>query len=252
VAAPTVAAQTVTIDSEANEMRTALNAPRLLGLLAIVAGAMAFGATAAQAEPGAYWLVNGTDIGTELLPTIQAVKETPTRLLTKVGASTVEIECQEIKFVGGKLHKLGQVTGKTHYEGCITRLNGNLANNCKPKSPGATAGLIETNALHGLLKLHKLADGTKDELLELLPVEGTSFFTMELGVLCAVGNKFALTGTLFHKECKNEGLVDKEIHLFEEGPLSQLLFGSNAMTIDGSFFVFLSGAHAGMNFAGHV
>ncbi|MDX6602316.1 MAG: hypothetical protein QOF13_1518 [Solirubrobacterales bacterium] len=38
-------------------MRKAFKVSRLMGLLAFVLGLMAFGATAAQAEPGAFWLV---------------------------------------------------------------------------------------------------------------------------------------------------------------------------------------------------
>jgi hypothetical protein len=260
VAAPTVATQTVTTDSEAIEMRTALNAPRLLGILAIVAGAMAFGATAAQAEPGAYWLVNGDDIGESLLPAVQAEKETHVTLLTKVGASTVEILCSSTKVIGAKLHQLGQATGKIHYEGCTTKLNKNLANNCKPKSPGATSGLIETNFLDALLKSHELSPTVKDEFLELLPSAGTAFVSLELGPLCAIGNKFDIKGKVTIKDCSkiegglcvNEGLVDKEKHLFLEGPLSALLFDVNPATVDGSAFGFLTGEHEGMTFAGHA
>jgi hypothetical protein len=235
-------------------MRTAFKAPRLLGLLAIVAGAMVFGATAAQAEPGAYWLVNGTDIGESLLPEVQAKNDgTDFAISTKIGATSLDLLCSTISLKGAKLHELGRATGRIHYEGCTTLLNGKTSNACKPKSPGATAGLIETNPLEALLKLHELAGGAKDELLELVPSEGTSFVTIELGALCAIGNKFAITGKAFIEDCLDEALVDREEHLVEEGPLTVLLFGSNpASVISGSAFVFLEGAHKGMTFAGHA
>jgi hypothetical protein len=234
-------------------MKHAFKTPVPTGALALVIALMAFGATAAQAEPGAYWLVNGADVGKSLLPGVQARKDTThITFLVKVGVSTADILCSEVKLAGAKLHELGRFTGKMHYEGCVTILNGNPANNCKPKSPGATVGLIETNALDGLLKLHASADGTKHEQLELKPTVGTTFVTIELGALCAVGNKFDVTGKLLFEDGSSEGLVDKIEHLFEEGPLSALLRGPNQMTIDGGFWMFLTGEHEGMTFAGHA
>ncbi|HMJ23296.1 MAG TPA: hypothetical protein VK513_15375, partial [Terriglobales bacterium] len=59
-------------------MTKAFKASRLLGLLALLAGLMAFSATAAQAEPGAYWEVGGTQIKDKtLLPEIKAEKDSP-------------------------------------------------------------------------------------------------------------------------------------------------------------------------------
>jgi hypothetical protein len=62
-----------------NEMTKAFKASRLFGLLALLAGFMAFGATAAQAEPGAYWEVGGIKILSEgqLLTEINAKKDSP-------------------------------------------------------------------------------------------------------------------------------------------------------------------------------
>jgi hypothetical protein len=242
---------------ERNTMRHAFRRLVPTGILALVLGLMAFGATAAQAEPGAYWLVNGTDIGTTLLPEVQAENDTEhITVSTSVGKTPLEFLCGPIKLVGAKLHELGRFTGKIHYEGCITILNknGKAVGNCKPKSPGATAGLIETVALEGLLKLHELAGGAKDELLEVKPVApATAFVRVEMGPLCAIGNEFDFTGKAFLRDCLNEGLVDRKDHLVEEGPLTALKFGGNeAHVISGSAFVFLKGAHEGMTFAAHA
>jgi hypothetical protein len=236
------------------EMKKAFKASKLIGLLALALGLMAFSAAAAQAEPNAYWEVGGTKIeGTStLLPEIQAENDTfHSTLLSFSGTSTVEILCGPIKFVGAKLHTLGRATGKIHYEECTTLLNGSLATRCKPKSTGATAGLIETNALQGLIKLHESSPGVKKDLVELSPVTGTEFVLLELGALCAIGSHFPITGKVFLKDCKEEGLINKEKHLFEEGPLSSLLFGGNAATIDGSAWAFLVGAHNEMLWSGH-
>jgi hypothetical protein len=232
-------------------MRKAFRASKLTGLGALVFGLMVFIATAAQAEPGAFWLVNGAKVTNPLLPEIQVKKDTPHGIfLTKVGLSKVEILCTEIKFVGAKLHESGRGTGKVHVEGCITKLNGTVAAACKPKSPGASLGLIETNALELLIKLHELSLGVKDGVLEVKPAVAGLFLTLELGASCAIGNKINISGVGFMKDCQNEGLVDKVEHLFEEGPLSALLFGANPATIDGSAWAFLAGAHTGMTFSG--
>jgi hypothetical protein len=239
-------------------MRKAFKASRLISLLALAAGLMAFSAAGAHAEPGAYWEVGGVQIkdGT-LLPQIQAEKDSKhSVLLTTVGLSKVEILCTEIKFIGAKLHELGRATGIIHYDNCETFLNGKLAAACKPHSLGDELGLIETNKLHGLIKLHELTGGAKDDLFELLPESGSIFvgivFGMETKNECAIGEHFNITGKVFLKDCVNEGLVNKERHLFEEGPLSALLFGSKPATIDGSAWAFLEGSHLGQLWSGHA
>jgi hypothetical protein len=244
-------------------MKKTFKASRLVGLLALALGLMAFGATAAQAEPGAFWEVNGSKLGGS--ESVQAKNDSPdSTLLTTVGTSKVEILCTTISFVGATISGTG-ASGKIHYVGCTTLLNGVAAGRCTPKSPGASLGLIETNALKGLIVLHETTEVIgedeiegkkvklfkKVDLLELAPVTGTAFATLELGTLCAIGNKFDITGKAFLKDCKEEGLVNLKEHLFEEGPLSALLFGGNAATIDGSAWGFLSGANEGKTFSGH-
>ena len=238
-------------------MSHAFKASKLIGLLALVLGLMAFGATAAQAELGAYWELETTEGGKTkildgtLLPKFQSKKETHITFLTKVGLSKVEILCSEILVINGQLHELGRLTGKIHLEGCTTKLNGTTAAACTPKSPGASLGLIETNAIEGLLKLHELEGGTRDDLLKLSPVVGLTFVTLELGATCAIGSKFDVTGHIYLKDCENKLLVNQLEHLFEVGPLSTFQLGANSMTIDGSFWMFLVGTHAGMKFSGH-
>ena len=151
------------------------------------------------------------------------------------------------------LEPAGTAKGKIHFEtpttGCITKINGATINKCKPKSEGAAnAGLIETRALDG----EQVLNGG-EQYFELLPEgpEGTPFVVLELGTgECAIGNKVEITGKVFLKDCKKEGLVDKTEHLFEEyRALSSLLFGGNPANIDGSALGFLPTGHT---FAGHV
>jgi hypothetical protein len=70
--------------------------------------------------------------------------------------------------------------------------------------------------------------------------------------LCAVGSKFEVTGPAFIREAFGESGVEKERHFFEEGPLTELKFGTNKATIDGSALVYLTGAHFTEKFSVHA
>jgi len=229
-------------------MRRAFKAPRLIGLFTLALGLTVFSAAMAQAEPGAYWEVGGTKLisPVTLLPEIQAKKDTVhINFLTKSGFNTVEILCTEIKIISGLLHVLGRLTGKIHLEGCITKKNGVEDAACKPKTPGTNLGLIQTEKLEGLLKLHTLSPTVKDDVLQLLPENAKGIYLpLELGATCSFGNKIDVTGTLFLKDGQNRLLSEDLQHLFEEfAPLTKLLFGANPMTMDGSFWAFLEGEH---------
>lgn len=223
---------------------------RAIGLLGLVLALMAFSHTAAKAEVGAEWNVNGSKIGESLTPQFQGSFETEGILLTKIGLSKLELLCPTAKVVNGSLQKSGGLAGKLHFSECITKLNGSTAAACTPKSPGASVGLIETNALKGLLQLHAPGGGSNVPLVELAAIaESKVYVSLELGATCALGNKFDITGKSFLKDTQNEAAVDKVSHLVEEGPLSALFFGANSFTIDGSSKVTLQGAHQGMTFS---
>ena len=227
------------------------NALRPMGLLAVLLGIMIFGGTMAQAEPGAHWNVNGSPISGSLEVEGEGEFESNAVLLANVGIAKIELSCTAIKALHLVMEESGSGSGKIHFEKCTTKINGSTASRCTPKSPGAEAGLVESNALDGLIELHELSPGNQIDLVQLLPTEGTTFLTVELGALCAIGNKFNITGKASLKDCQEEGLVEKIKHLVEEGPLSALLFGGNAATIDGSAIVFLAAKHAGLTFSGH-
>jgi len=234
-------------------MTKAFKVSRLFGLLALLAGLMAFSATAAQAEPGAYWEVGGTQIKDKtLLPSINAEKDTDATLITKSGLSTLELLCTDIAFKNGLLHELGRATGTIHYTGCTTKSGGVEQPNCVPHSPGNPEGLIETRPLEGLLKLHKPAAGGTEDVFELLPVNAEMIFvSVELGSgKCAIKGA-NITGTVFLKDCKELGLKNELKHLFEEHSLTKLFYGANAATIKGSAWAFLTEAHKGQLWSGH-
>jgi hypothetical protein len=246
------------------KMRKAFRASRLMGLFALVCGLISVDATAAHAELNAHWNVNGAATTAALKAQLQATLENNDGiLLTKVGLSKEEILCTSIKLVNMFLTTLGATApgGKIHFEGCISKLNGVLAPACVPHSPGAANGLIETNALKTLIKLHEPSAGAKKvPVVEVLPEIGTVYVTIILGKSspekneCAVGEKFDLTGSggggFFVRDCQNEGEVEKVTHLAEEEKtLTKLLIGASPMTLDGSANVFLAGAHSGLKFS---
>jgi hypothetical protein len=237
-------------------MRKAFQPWKAMGLFALVLGLMTFSHTAAQAEVGAKWNVNGTEVAGESTAEFQTEMETEGILLTKIGLSKLELLCTTTKVIGGLLKKAGALSGKLHFGGCITKLNGNTANACVPHSPTAANGLIETNALTGLLQLHALAGGSTIPLAELTPETGKIFVTLILGKAapekneCGLGEKFDITGKSFLKDSLNEGEVEKVTHAVEEGQLSALLFGSNPFTIDGRSNAFLVGPDLNLKFSG--
>lgn len=243
-------------------MRQALKITKRMVLFTLALGLMALSATTAQAETGAYWEVGGTKIegASELLPKFNVKKDSSHMIiLFSISTTKVELDCTEIKFVNGLLHKLGRATGKLHLGNCVTKAGGTEFA-CKPHSPGAALGLIETSALLGLLKLHK-ENEVKEDLLELQPLEGETLATFVLGVegeeecLFLLG-KNEIKGKLFLKDCQKELLTNKTEHLFEEQrALTKMLIagvGSLAVTIDGSFLAFLVGKpHEGLQWSGH-
>jgi len=239
-------------------MTKARKTSRLFGLLALLAGLMAFSAIAAQAEPGAYWEVGGTKIlnSGELLTEINArINTAHGILLTKSGLAVLEIDCTEISLDKGLLHQLGRATGRINFTSCITRLNGSEASKCRPHSPGAAEGTILTNSLEGLLKLHHPTLGDPEDVLELKPeaAAGGVFVTIELGSgKCAIKGA-NITGVGFVKDVFNEHILINEIeHSFVEFKfLSKLLYGGNSATTDGSARTFLEGAHLNQEWSGH-
>jgi len=224
-------------------------------------GVMAFGATVAHAEPGAQWKVNGAAVTNELKVEVQ-VTEVETLaatgvkeiiLLTKTGATKVEILCKKLELRIVALRTLGVILFRIHGDECDELLNSSppvLA--CKPHSPGDAEGLILSRLLVGLIKLH--TNGFAEQV-EVAPAEGGTFVTLVMGEEpegeCAIGSKFDITGKAFLKAgTTTEGKTETTEKLVSEGALSALLFGGNAATIDGSVRTALTGSHAGMKWSG--
>ena len=102
--------------------------------------------------------------------------------------------------------------------------------------------------------MHELAGGVKDDLLSILPDEGETFATIEMGPECAIGQKVNVIGKATLKDCEGLALTHLVKHLVEVGPLTELWVISktpeHVATILGSVWAFLTGEHVGLKFSG--
>jgi hypothetical protein len=233
---------------------------KILGLCAVLVGMFAF-SSAAQAEVGAFWLVNGVKISEALLPTVEAETDVAGVLLTELGGKQIHLKCPTINLVGAHLvEPLGKILGKIDFKGCtfssLKTVGGELVlqKACEPKNEGV-AGLITTNSITGLIKLHKTAGGVVEQALEAVPTEaGGQFANIVLGPECAFGENLKIGGVFFLKDCLKQFLTDVVKHLVEElKELTKLNVngGATKATIDGSAWAFLGGVHKGLSWAGH-
>jgi len=235
---------------------------KALLLCGLVAGLMSFTAVAAHATVNSHWWIVDPVSGklTELTATASLTQESAIgTLLTKIAGVKVEFNCTATSSEGVQVEKEGSVS-KTNggatlkFTGCSTKLNGATSGACEPKNAGTESGVIATRKLHALVVLHELSGGVKDHLVQILPVEGETFATVEMGKECAIGTKVPVIGKFFAKDCKNELLVHLEKHLLEQGPLTELWAISktaeHVSTLDGSSWLLLTGVHKDFKFSG--
>jgi hypothetical protein len=223
--------------------------PRVLGFCAVLVCALSL-AGAAQAEPNAFWLVNGTKISNALLPPLETEADTAPGFSFPFGTTLdIHIKCKTVNAVAAHLvEPLAQLLGKLLYKGCTvgmlllaTGIEDSL-NKCLPSHS------IETSLLTGLVKLHE-GKGS----LEVNPSEaGKPFATLLMGEECVFGT-LTFKGTLSLKDAEDAFLTDLVKHLMTElDELSTLKLGTSIeVTLDGSFWLFLSGAHKNFTFAAH-
>jgi hypothetical protein len=233
----------------------------LLGLCAMVLGLMAFGATGAQAE--GTWLIlnsiNQVKTGTELPAIIELEKESSVYVLhSKIIGIAVLFLCTELKAVNAKIFGAGAVGkgpgeekgSKVLFSGCTTDLNGAAAPECTPKdATEGVAGTILTKEGHALVVLHEGQDITK-----VLPDEGETFATIEMGATCPIGTKVPVIGSLALKDCENLALTHLVKHLVEPfEALTQLWTISKTeehkATLLGSAWAKLGGEHTGLKWS---
>jgi hypothetical protein len=209
---------------------------RVLGLCALALTIMTVGASGAQGA--AAWLVlEGLTVTEGIGGEVITSKDTAITLHSKVSGITVDVLCTEVNGETVLLSSSGRIAkgAQLNLIGCIVDLNGKPAADCEPID-GSLKGVVLSSLLEGGLVLHELAGGTKDELLELLPVvAGSPLWTIQMSKLCSIGTKVPVLGKLYLKDCENAMLVHRETHLFEEGPLTELFFISKTEEHKASF-----------------
>ncbi|HMC50349.1 MAG TPA: hypothetical protein VKH20_06850 [Solirubrobacterales bacterium] len=226
---------------------------KLFGLCALVFAMMGVTSSA----QGATWLVlEGLNI-VESGEVTAEVDTTPI-LHSKISGTEFLVECSSIAAVGVNLAAGGNTAkgGKIKFSSCKVKLNGSVSAPCEPISGGTEKGVIVTKPLHAFLYLHSLGAGGNDELIEVVPDEGETYLTLEMGKECSVGTKIPVIGLLYWKDCENALLIHKEKHLFEEGPLTELFVISKTAehkaTLLGSWWVKVRLGGVFRSFAGHV
>jgi hypothetical protein len=230
-----------------------------LCICAVTLGLTVFSAPVAQAESGAKWLLAS---GSELLSFLEASVGLEGEtfgigvLHTKISGISVLWECSSINTVNAKLKTEGKIGegSKVKFSECITKLNGATSGSCVPKAGGKESGVIVTNALHGLLILHELAGGVKDDIIKVLPDSGETMAIIEMGEECAIGEKVPVIGKATIKDSEGLALTHLVKHLMEIGPLTELWTISktaeHVSTLLGSAWMFLTGTHEGLKFNG--
>jgi len=230
----------------------------LLGLCAVVLGAMAFSASAAQGA--ATWLVNKVVLPEALLPTLGANLDGGdlSFLGTLVGIK-FHILCKEIELKETHLVAPAKVLGFMVLSKCeVLELLADSTTMVLSKC-NIPEGKLTTVKMVGSIVLHE-GNGA----VEFKPEVGTNIMTFNMGPECPTGENVKIGGILRIRDCvPSEFLTDKVTHLIESpklglnasGESNELFLNGNKkvlVTLDGSANVFLTGvAHTGLTFAGH-
>jgi hypothetical protein len=205
----------------------------------------AFYAIPAQAETGAKWLVlNAGKLLTDAeidanKEKLEASAENGTfSLLSSIAKLELEIKCSTVSLIDALLAANGSLKKgmKIKLAECklFKRASGTLTEeitNCKPHSPGSPLGTIESNSLHALLQLYKLANEKVDDVILILPdnEETNEFFHTEWSFNCIVGEIFSTFGKLALSDCSGEGRTHQVTHLLSEfEPLTKLYMAGEA------------------------
>jgi hypothetical protein len=232
---------------------------KALVLSGLVFGLMAFAASGAQASEWYYLEGSGATLKLlamgDLLPTLGATFETGggTLELTTKGGTLLKVNCTALQ-VNGKLKEGGKSTeGTVKFSGCEAFLNNETkaSTKCVPETAG-TKLVVETKQGLVLVALHEdpvTHVVTTTALVE--PETGTVDAVFGLGATCSVAEEVEVKGDLTLEDCNNEFTVHKVAHLVKE---HKTLHGLTALgvpaTLEGSAFVFLTGVHEGLLWAG--
>jgi hypothetical protein len=231
-----------------------------LGLM-IALSLASISVTAAQAEPNAKWLIlmennqvlTGAELHSQAFGSIEPDEGT---LVTHMLGATVEVSCTSLELVGAELVESGSTTKTTIvFSGCKTKINGKETEACVPHTEGTSKGTVKSRQVIGLLVLHRLPSGALDDLIEINPVVGDTFYLLEFGEECALSEKISVRGVLYLEDCENKLLQHLVVHLLEQGPLTRLFVLSETKehletSLNGSAFTHLIGQHLNRPWSG--
>jgi hypothetical protein len=228
----------------------------LLGLCTVLAGVMAFNATAAQAEAGShFWILNskGEKVDTGSLFALVAMAGVTFILHSKTLGVAVLYLCTGLKAMNATLEGEGKISkgSKMLLSGCTTDLNGTANAACTPKDASTgTEGTILTQPLHALVIL-----GTGGEaLLNVLPDTAETFANIEMGSKCPIGTKVPVIGKLALKDSESRATEHLVKHSMEPAPAPFTELWTISKTVEHqatalwSFWIFLALVHESLLF----
>jgi hypothetical protein len=223
----------------------------LLSLCALALGLMAFASSASAAE----WLILTENekhelfvkTATELNASVVGELEGTGKLLTKLVSIPITIGCTgatltETKLIGGgKLSTGGSVT----FSSCTVE----TPSTCQVKSKGAAIGTIASTKGKGVL------ESNGETKIEPETAGGPFAELIFSGASCTLPTEVVekVSGVLWIKDCEGKVETHLEKHLIVESTAHghTLFIGSDTAehletSLDGSAWVKLSGAHAGL------
>jgi hypothetical protein len=230
----------------------------LFGFCAVIVGVISLLASTAQAALSWLILNSAGTTATELKAELVAEKDTSDiTLLTKELGLKIAITCTNIELPGFNLEVSGKLTegGKIKLTGCEAYGKGTLeeALGCHIHSTGQPSGTILSNELKGELVSHEVKGGGRRRLWRIIARILGALFNA-LSEECAIPESNAISGELFLQDCEAKEVTHAVKHLLEQGPLTSLFVGKDTAehletSLDGSFWVKLGGAHAGLKWS---
>jgi hypothetical protein len=275
-----VLAQCITVTQRGERVTPLKPQAKTLGIFILILSLLAISICATQAQATPKWIILNADVisevnagslnaqvqvteveaAAELTDPITKIKTKVKRviLLTEILRIKTEVWCSGVELKNLSLIGEGRLSeeGKVKFTECETKLNGQVATECAPKSAGAPTGTIETNLVNVELRVHTLSDGIKDEYIRITPPTGSSFVTIEMGVACPIGNKVPVVGVLSLRDLAlGTHLVE---HLIEPGSQAETIgkfyvisdTAEHAASVRGSVKIALTGKHEGLKWAG--
>lgn len=221
-----------------------------LGICGALLGVIVLYTSASQAEKGANWMLNKSNVSATLPPTVQIqgiVNKTISLVATISGGTTIEVLCTNAEFLNAKLETEGSISSgnTTRFTGCVTLINGKIVSACQPHAEGK-AGVVVSEPLKGLLVLHE-----GEPIIEFKPVTGEAFVVLFLGTKeeCSVGEELAVTGTSTVQDAKGKFTTEAITHTVRQGPGSKLIFCGVSAIVNGEAILSLAGSHTNMTWS---